>query len=290
MFKNVFFILFFMLFQFSCSEEKEKKDNKSDFTEINLNDNSFNIPSPFLAISLIKKLEIKFLDGIINLSKRNIENYESNFKRSLNLGIYIADFGYLKNYKKVEESHKCYLEIKKLSSLLELNNILNEKIKNRMENNLNLEDSIFEIYNVIFEKINIFLRKNERNDTKVLILIGAYFESLHFLLQNYLFTQNSELKKYIAEQKISIENIINLVRPYCKYSKEVNELALKLVDLSYDFDAIKLIPINNLNASKIDNKKDLIKLNSEINVIITDRNLLKRIADKITILRQEIIN
>ncbi|OQX99709.1 MAG: hypothetical protein B6I24_01870 [Bacteroidetes bacterium 4572_128] len=288
MFKKVFYILLFILFQFSCSNKKEKKEKISNFTEINLNNNSFNIPSPFLAISLFEKLEIKFLDNIINLSDRNIENYESDFKKSLNLGIYIADFGYLKSYKKAEKSHKCYLEIKKLSSQLKLNNIINDEIKNRIENNL--KDSIFEIYNVVLEKINIFLKKNEKNETKVLILIGVYFESLHFLLQNYLFIQNLELRKYIAEQKISIENIMNLMRPYCKYSKEINELTLKLVDLSYDFDAIELIPINNPNLSKIDNKKNLIKLNSEINVVITDKNLLKRISDKIIILRQEIIN
>ena len=291
---NNLYLVIFIVFFVSCSsteENEQDNENSSDtnhISNINISDKIFSIPSPIQASLVINNTGIPFESSFLN-SLENSNNYASNLQKSLNLGIYSADLGYLNIYNQLEDANLYFAEIKKLLVDLKLENILEEKTLKNLEQSIKERDRNYLVYSKSLKEINKYLNNNNKNDITIFIIIGGWIESLHFLLQNHLvFPENKVLKTYIAEQKISLENIVSIIGTYHKkYSEELDILIEKLIDFAYDFDAIELS--YEYKKTKMDTSNNLIVINSKAEAFIKDKDLLKRMSNKLAKIRLSII-
>jgi hypothetical protein len=300
MFRNyinirILYIIFFAgLSLFSCKNisNKESEDTKSPSREIDtstvllkFNNTIFTLPSPYQATYSVKKSNLEFERSILN-PPDNVSNYTTNFQQSLNIGIYGTDLGYLNIYDQVPEVISYFTVIKKLSFELGIQNALQTNIIDKIEKNIDNQDSLLTYLTNTYKQFDSYLKNNNRKEIGALIVAGGWIESLYILSQGAVNSKNRQIINRIGEQKHPLDNLIEILSPYYYKSKEFSDLIDSLVDLAYEFDGIIYSYTYEEPEIEINKKHTLVKSTS--NVIISEYHL-KTIANKISSIRNKII-
>lgn len=288
-----YFFIVFSLSVISCN----KSDNKSieeeniigdmDTTSLVLkyNNTLFSLPSPFQVTSIIKNNNIDFNKNYLN-QPENVSNYTTVFKQSLNIGMYGTDMGYLNIYDQVPDIISYFTVIKKLSGELGLNSAFQTSFIDRIENNIDNQDSLMFFLTNTYREFDGYLKSSNRKDVGVLIVTGGWIESLYLLAKITTENKNRNIINRLGEQKHPLDNLIELLSPYYYKSKEFAWLIDALVDLAYEFDGI--IFNYSYEESTVIPEQNLTIIKSNSNVIISEYHI-RTIAQKISTIRNTII-
>lgn len=272
----------------SCGGKKEedKTQEGADTIQtgiIQVDKKLFSIPSPIQAAALIKKTGAVYRKELLN-SVNNVAKSSSNFKRSINLGVYGADLGYATMYEQTQDALAYLGACKKLADGLNISGAFDENLLKRFQANLSKKDSLLSLSSLAFKAGNSYLQNNERKDLASLIIAGGFVEGLHLVVNIAGETNNQEIINRIGEQKVALDNLIQLLTPYYE-QEEYTEFLDQLIDLAYDFDAIETkytyVPSETNEAAK------LTVINSTTEVIIT-RQQLQSITEKVKNIRTQI--
>ncbi|MFQ3579098.1 MAG: hypothetical protein SNJ71_03035 [Bacteroidales bacterium] len=265
-------------------ESFEEKDETSGQL-IRFNNVVFSVPSPYQFAFFIKDLGIRYNKEYLNPSK-NVGNYNTNFKKALNMGIYGTDLGYLNIYEQVPDAIEYFATIEKLSGELNLNNAFDGGIINRIKNNMGNQDSLLYILSNTYREADAYLKDNDRNATSVLILAGGWIESLYILTQVYKSNPSPKVAQKIAEQKHPLDNLIKILSPYYNLSKEYITMIDQLIEIAYDFDGVDYK--YEFKEPTHEPKKKFTTINSISELTISDEQI-QNITKKIQVLRGNII-
>lgn len=292
--KILYIILFIGLTLFSCKNVTEKKatEARNSVREIDtstvllkFNNTIFTLPSPYQATYSVKKSNIEFKKSVLNLPD-NVSNYSTNFQQSLNIGIYGTDLGYLNIYDQIPDVISYFTVIKKLSFDLGIQSALQTEIIDKIEKNIDNQDSLLYYITGTFKQFDSYLKSNNRREIGALIVAGGWIESLYILSQSAIGSKNRQIINRLGEQKHPLDNLIEILSPYYYKSKEFSDLIDSLVDLAYEFDGIIYSYTYENPEININKKHTLVKSTS--NVIISEYHL-KTIANKISSIRNKII-
>lgn len=297
MIKPIIYLLPFILLIFFSSCQNQSKDAKSDPTVsdqnidtttvlIKYNNNLFTLPSPYQATFSVKNTDIGFQKSLLNPADQ-VSNYVTNFKQALNIGVYGTDLGYLNIYDQIPDVISYFTVIKKLSQELGLDDALQTEIIDRIENNIDNQDSLLHLITGTYRQFDKYLKTNNRKDIGVLILTGGWIESVYILSQGAINSSNRNIINRLGEQKHPLNNLIEILSPYYYKSEEYKDLIDSLVDLAYEFDGI-IFNYSYIN-TQVDKTNKLTRINSKSNVIISEYHL-KTISTKIALIRNKIIN
>lgn len=133
----------------------------SDTTKFKFDFAIANIPSPANSMNQIKDFQHHYDNGLLN-DVKNLSKYNTEFQKSLNLGIYNIDMAYAMVNDKGEDVLKYMKNVMMLSDKLGLKSAVDVMVGKRAENNLSNRDSLFKILDEIFVKSDSYLRTNER--------------------------------------------------------------------------------------------------------------------------------
>lgn len=245
----------------------------------------FSIPSPIQTAILIKKVGSNYNNQILhNASKVN--TYASNFEKSLNLGIYGADLGYVTIYDQTQDAISYLGAVKKLASELGITNTFDQQLAERFERNIGKQDSILAMVSDAFKATDAYLKSNDRNDVAVLVLTGGWIESLYFSVKVAAQTANDDVISRIGAQKSTCNNIVKLLMPYYN-NEEYTPLIDKLSELNEVFKQVEFS--YTYKEPTVDAKKKVTTINSESDITVTDEQL-KQISSMIEDMRNLIIN
>jgi len=292
--KLIFIPLLIFLFLISCKNYTENDTSSAqvqlheiDTSSVILkyNNTLFTIPSPFQVTSVIKSSNIEFNKDLMNLPD-NVSNYTTNFKQSLNIGIYGTDLGYLNLYDQVPDIISYFTVIKKLSEELGITDAIQVEMINRIEQNIDNQDSLLYFLTNTYWEFDKYLKNNNRKDVGVLIIAGGWIESLYILSQIANENKKRLIINRLGEQKHPLDNLIELLSPYYYKSKDYSVFIDELVDLAYEFDGI--IFNYTYEESVVYPEQQLTVINSNSNVIISEYHL-RTIANKISAIRNKII-
>lgn len=285
-------ILSFVLFSGCKSSRNDAEKQSSDIenldtlsTIIKFENAIFPIPSPWQVMNLIKTNNIDFIENTLNTPDA-YSRYNTSFKQALNLGIYGADMGYLNLYEKTQESIKFLNSIKKLSEQLGIDQQFDNKFFNRIENNINTQDSLIRIFASAYSDADFYLKTNERDDIGALIITGGWIESLYILCKIAIQTNNREIINRIGEQKHPLDNLIDLLTPYYYRSELYSSLIDELIDIAYEFDGV--IYSYSYKDPIVDQANKLITINSTSRVVMSEYHI-QIIDKKIEALRKQIV-
>lgn len=289
--KPLFFFAAGAILLNSCGEEAktQKKVEKETFDERNsfravFDDQIFSIPSPIQTGYLIKKLNLKFDESLLS-DRASVSNYASEHKQALNLGVYGTDLGYASMYGQKNTSLNYLKTIETLSDALGLDAAFSAKFIAEFESNSGNEDKMVKLMSQAFKNADNFLKNANRKAVSAKILTGGWVESMHYATTLNSRTQSEDIQRRIAQQKQSLESIIELLTQY-NDDKTNDELLAQLKDLKLSFDKIVLEYV--YEAPSTDAEKKTMKLNHTYNIEF-DEATAEEIAAKIAVIRNGII-
>ncbi|NRA10823.1 MAG: hypothetical protein HRT57_02570 [Crocinitomicaceae bacterium] len=288
--KPVIFSLICTSVLVSCGDEPkpDKKVDEAVFDENNplhaiFDDKIFSIPSPVQTGYLIKQLDLKFDKTLLN-PEINVNDYVSEHKQALNLGIYGTDLGYCSLYSQKSTSMSYLNSVEKLTAKLGLDAAFDTNFLSKFESNNGDEDKMIKLMSQAFKKADNFLKNANRKSTSALILSGGWIESIYFACELNQKKSSDEIKRRIGEQKQSLVSIVELLTEYNVENKN-DELIAQLEDLKVSFDKIEMT--YEYEAPETDKEKHLTIFNHSFNVEF-DQTVVDEITQKVKAIRNSI--
>lgn len=184
--------------------------------------------------SLFKSIGATYNQNILNSPDRYCI-YNLSTEKAMNLGVFAVDLSYAKYFEQIEQAGKYLKTMHQLSTGLGIPEDKFLTSINRIEANLNNKDSLIRIANEVYTTSQKYLKENDRPSAAALIIVGGWTEAL-FIATNL--TKKGEkdidLMERIAEQKYSLNNLIDLLKNFNGESM-VKEYITMLFDLKSSF-------------------------------------------------------
>jgi hypothetical protein len=191
----------------------------------------YNLPSPMETASLLKKAGAQYNARILN-DVKNVDNYTSASKQALNLGVYGADLSYASVFNQTQESMFYTSCAKKLAERLGVIHAFNDSTLEAMEKNLNNRDALLDIISETYWSMDAYLKENDRDNISVLMIAGGWVEGLYIATQVSKTNATPELRQRIAEQKLSLGDLIGLLGSYEGEEAAVQNVKTDLEELA----------------------------------------------------------
>jgi hypothetical protein len=276
----------------SCGNKKEES-GKDDIVEtvdtvktsvLNVGGELFSVPSPIQTALLIQKSGITYDKSTLHASNK-VNTFNSDFSKSLNLGIYGADLGYVSLYNQTQDALGYLASVKQLADKLGISAAFDASTMERIKNNVTNKDSMMVLVGIAYRGSDAYLKNNQRTGISSLILTGGWIESMHFSVTAYKAKPTDGVRFRIAEQKQALGSLIKILS--VSTEAEVTALTAQLTELAKIYDGIQFK--YNFIEPVTDTTKKITYINSTTDVIVSDEQIAL-ITDKIQEIRNKIIN
>lgn len=241
------------------------------------------IPAPLEISVLLKESGKKYNSEMLN-SPDNISQYNTNYKKALNLGIYGTDLGYTNIYEKNQDGIKYMASIKELADGLSIGQFFDVETIARLAANSKNLDSLLLVTTMNFNSINQYLHTQNRSNLSVLLLTGGWMEALHIICEvSKAHPDNKDLQSTIGEQKIILQNIMLLLSFYKDADPNMASLLADMEELKASFDKVNITYTYKESTFEVVDGVMVIKDNSTTTIDITPENVkdISAIAEKI---------
>ena len=247
------------------------------------------IPSP-LEISVLLKESGKKYNGSYLNSPESVSNYNSNYKKALNLGVYGTDLGYTNIYEQNQDGVKYMSSIKTLADGLSIGQFFDIETIGRLATNSKNLDSLLLITTQNFNSINHYLQSRNQSNLSVLFLTGGWVEALNILCEVAAANPtNKEMQETIGEQKIILENILLLLSFYKESDQNMASLLADMEELKKLYDKVNITYTYSESTFEIVDGVMVIKDNSSSTIQITSEDIAN-IKALTTSIRNKIIS
>ncbi len=238
-----------------------------------VNDILHRIPSPLEISVLLKESGRKYNSEFLN-SPDNLSRYNTNYKRALNLGIYGTDLGYTNIYEQSQDGIRYMSTIKDLANELNIGQFFQMETIGRLVSNSNNLDSLILITTQNFNSINQYLQSQNRSHLSVLFLTGGWLEALHITCEVAKANpDNTQLQETIGNQKIILDNIVQLLSFYKDSDRNMASLLADLEPLRQSYDKVTITTVYKPSSYEIVDGVMVVKDNSSSTVAITQADI-----------------
>jgi len=251
---------------------------------LNVGGELFSIPSPIQTALLIQKSGVTYDKTILNAGNKNGQ-YASDYSRSLNLGIYGADLGYVSMYNQTQDALSYLGALKNLADKLGVSSAFDQTTMKRINDNISNKDSMLVLVGIAYRASDAYLKTNKREEISSLILTGGWIESMNFSISAYKSKPTDEVKYRIAEQKQALNSIIKLISSH--NVADAAGLITDLQDLAKVYEGITTK--YNFVEPTTDETKKTTYINSTTEITIS-KEQIDQIATKVLAIRDKIIN
>ncbi|MBK9416875.1 MAG: hypothetical protein IPO05_10275 [Flavobacteriales bacterium] len=183
----------------------------------------YSIPSPMETAALLQKAGATYNSKILNDVKK-VDTYTTASEQALNLGVYGADLSYASVFNHTQESMFYTSCSKKLADRLGVISAFNDSTLELMEKNMGDRDALLDVISETYWNVDAYLKENGRDNISALMIAGGWMEGLYIATQVSLTNDSPELRQRIAEQKLSLVDLIALISSY-----ELDDPALSTV-------------------------------------------------------------
>ncbi len=247
-----------------------------------------NIGSPVEMASLLMSLEVPFIEENL-ASIEDADKLSTNYQKALRLGIYGADLGYLNIYEKTGTAIETLTTINKLADGLRVGQFFDFEILKRLAVNKTNIDSLLYLSVHSYNQIDEYLRDNDRAYLSVLMITGVWLEAQYIACQVVKDYPHIDLKNRIGEQKIILNDLLMLLRPYNESSDEYAALYKDLELLKREYSGVD-ITYTPGEPETIEKDGRLIVVQHEESVVKYSDEVLEKIILKTEEIRNKIIS
>jgi len=264
-------------------EKVDKQINKmidSNNVALGVSGKMFIIPSPIQTAMLIQKSGAQYDKSMLNETGK-VNSYSTKFFQCLNLGIYGADLGYTTLYDQTQDALSYFNVTNKIANDLGLASAFDKNLIERFQKNLGTKDSMLVLVSAAYRASNDFLKHNDRMEEASLIIAGGWIETLNFALNVQKSKGNEDVKRRIADQKNTLNNLISLLSAY-QGNEEYVELLQKLNDLKTEYDKVQYKYV--FEQPVTDEVTKVTTITSKSDIIISPENI-QTISEKVAAIR-----
>ena len=248
-----------------------------------------NIGSPVEIASILQSLSVPFTVDYL-ATGINVDRLSTNFQKSIQLGIYGADLGYLNMYEKTNTSIDVLSSIKKLAEGIRVGQFFDFETIKRLSTNKSELDSLLYLSIHSYNQIDEYLRDNSRGHLSALMITGVWLEGQYLLTQVVKDYPDKILKDRIGEQKIILNDLLLLLKPYCSSSSDFTSLCNSMESLKEKYSEIKITyTLGDPETTEKDGRLVVLQ-NEESFVEMTDAQLSAIIGLTATIRNNLILN
>ena len=181
-------------------------------------------PSPIQIASILRKATMPYEDGLTNPTE-NADNYASQYKQSLNFGVYACDLAYCVTNNKSTEAAEYLKTVKKMSAKVGLSAVFdNESLIKRFENNIGNQDSVMSLLFDIQILTDDYIQDNELRDLSVIYFTGAWVEGMNIGTHTIVGNTDHKISVLLSEQMTIAESIIRGLRAVENPSNDLVDL------------------------------------------------------------------
>ena len=235
--KKALILSFTTVLMIQCGGNKDVVDNTNEVTpnksqevsssieiDTTIYDYEFVPPSPIQIASILKKANMPYEDGLTNPSV-NADSYATQYKQSLNFGVYACDLAYCVTNNKSTEATEYLKTVKKMSSKVGLSAVFdNESLIKRFENNIGNQDSIMSLLFDIQMLTDDYIQDNELRDLSVIYFTGAWVEGMNIGTHTIVGNTDHKISVLLSEQMTIAESIIRGLRAVENPSNDLVDL------------------------------------------------------------------
>jgi hypothetical protein len=259
----------------SCGSSSGDKKNSTEFKEAEdslqkqIEEVIYNIPSPTEIPYVLQATGAEYNQSLIN-PRTKIDQYSSRTdKAAMNLGIYVADIGYLTSYDKTQEAIDYLNACKVLADNLGVIGTFDVEVLKRFEANIANKDSLANLLDATVKQTERFLKDDSRNKLAALVVSGSFVEGLHIstgLINSY--------PKNILPDDARNQILTPIMQVVLNQKKSVTDL-LKMLTAVEQTDPVSGMVTDLQNLEKAYaalNIEQQIK-NNRADLVLTDKNL-----------------
>jgi hypothetical protein len=240
----------------------------------------FSIPAPMEMVSLIKGMGYQY-DGALLNSTSYVTRYTGEVSQAVNLGIYGADLSYASMFEQRQESMNYLAAAQRLAREMGVDGALNDRVIERLQANQESRDSLLAIVSEAYADLNGYLKENDRIEVSALVVSGGWLEAL-YLSTRYAEKDSPELKRRIAEQKYSLNNLLRYFEEFGEH-QSLSGMKADLESLKPLFDQVSI----ETGTTQMKKEKDgMVVIGNQSKVNMTPETLLQ-IATKVAEIRSK---
>jgi hypothetical protein len=190
-------------------------------------------PSPMETASLIQRSGAEFHREATNPTEK-LKEYSTSDRQAIALGVYGADLSYATIFEENSAALDYLRTVKALAGSLGLSNVISDDVMKRASDNRNDRAALINIVSDTFYDLNEQLKSNGMEDLAGLVVASGWVEGV-YLATRHLDEAPAELKGRIAEQKLTLDDVMRLCRSYEATPALTNMLeAMAPIEASYD--------------------------------------------------------
>jgi hypothetical protein len=205
--------------------------------------------------SLFQSSGAIFKQELLN-SPDKISYYSTSSKKALNLGVYAVDLSYAKVSGQLEIAAHYFNAMQRIAEEMGIPSSYFEKTAQRFDQNINDKDSLIKIANEVYMSSDNYLRENERYSASAQIILGGWIEAIYLASNIASGTKDIEVIERLAEQRISLANVINMLNEYSD-NEDINKNLEKLRKLKPVFDTFIVDIDGNFDPASPEGKKTI---------------------------------
>jgi hypothetical protein len=251
---------------------------------VKLNNTLFSVPSPYQTAIFIQNQGVPYSKDKLN-DVRKTSSYDGSFYAAANLGVFGADLGYITLYEQSPDAMSYFSVIKMLAEKLELLGAFDRATIERIENNINNQDSLLTILGDTYRNADSYFKDNEREHLAGLVIAGGWIESM-YLLVNIADANSAQSAKRIGENKKPLDNLIQLLAPYAGTSAQYQKLADLLIDLAGIYEQVDIDYEFITTETDPDKKMTIVKTKTNIKI---EQAVVTEIAEQLNKIRTFIV-
>jgi hypothetical protein len=247
------------------------------------------LPSPVEMAALIQDAGVPFSKNYL-ASPEKANDYDTNFKKALGLGVLSADLGYLNVYSQNNEVLNYLSTIKKIADDLNIGQFFDFQTLKRLATNNDNMDSLMFLSQNSFRQMDEHLRKNSRTNLSALVVTGVWIEGLFVITQIVKNgSTNKDLKDRIGSQKFIIEKLNSILQVYKAQDKNFERLAEDFDELKATYDPVTItIENGKVTTKEIDGV--IVVMPTDKSIVNMSEEQLKAIISKTESIRNKLIS
>ena len=170
------------------------------------------VPSPIETALLLERSGIRFDASALNPIDKAM-GYSTTASQAVNLGIYAGDLSYSVIFNQNQQSVDYLNTCRRLCDGLGVGDLIDGDLIERANSNRDVRDSLVQIVTETFYDLNARFRENGMEEVSGLMAAGGWIEGVYLGTRN-LSSSTEDLKLRIAEQKMTLDNLIGLIDSY----------------------------------------------------------------------------
>lgn len=198
----------------ACGSKKKQKEEievkKQEIAKV-LNNYVYPLPSSFEVADMLNNIEAAYILGITN-APENSENYTSEAKKALNLGVYLSDLSYASVYQRKQAAEDYFTTCEGLIRQLHVDGSFQDGLAANIKEQMDNRDSLISLMTTATQNIYSELHQKSKKDLAYSMVAGAWTETMYLTL---VIAENTPLNAQIVNtiifQHKSLVEVIKLL-------------------------------------------------------------------------------